>query len=258
MTTELGCIAVQGPNAAPLIAEVADSAVNGLHRYQGGFAMLRFPHGRSSDRAPFEWSRPISLVGDNDANGIPAIVTRTGYTGEDGFEVFPLTSDAGFVWDGLMKAGEEFAALPAGLGARDTLRLEMCYLLSGHDFDGSQTPLQADAAFAVDPNHDFIGKGALMAQEGKEQTILAAFESVGKGIPREGYPLLSGSGEGIGIATSGTLSPSLKIGIGMGYLPARHSTPGTKIFYKVGMRSIEAKVVDKPFLKKSSGVAVKH
>jgi len=252
MTAGIGCIAVQGPRAAALMGEVAGPVVNGLHRYQGGFTMLRFSKGRKSERASFGWSKPISLVADGDSNGIPAIVTRTGYTGEDGFEVFPLTGDAGSVWDGLMGAGKKHDAIPAGLGARDTLRLEMCYLLSGHDFDGSQTPLQADAGFAVDWDHDFIGKGALVAQKGKERTKLVAFESVGKGIPREGYPLLSESGEEIGIATSGTMSPSLKIGIGMGYLPTRHSAPGTKIFYKVGTRSIDAEVIDKPFLRKKA------
>jgi aminomethyltransferase len=250
LTKEYSCIAVQGPKASALIGKVSDPATTTLHRYHGAFAMLRFPHGRRSDRTPFDWSRPISQAADGDSNGMPSIVTRTGYTGEDGFELFTSAGDAGFVWDELLKAGENLSARPVGLGARDTLRLEMCYLLSGHDFDGSQSPLQADAGFAVDWDHDFIGKKALDVQKGEDYPRLAAFESVGKGIPREGYRLLSSAGEEIGRATSGTMSPSLNIGIGMGYLPASHAAPGTKIFYEVGTRRVEAKTIEKPFLKK--------
>ena len=251
-TTEYSCIAVQGPKAAALIERIADPSVIGLGRYHGAFTMLRFPHGRSSDRALFDWSKPISLVAEGDANGVSALVTRTGYTGEDGFEIFPSTKDAGFVWDELLKAGEPLSAVPAGLGARDTLRLEMCYPLSGHDFDGSQTPLQSGIEFAVDWDHDFIGKKSLLAQKGEKYSKLVPFESVGKGIPREGYPLSSDSGERMGRSTSGTLSPSLNVGIGMGYVSAGYASPGTKIFYEVGTRNIEAKVVEKPFLKKKS------
>jgi len=250
MTADYCCIAVQGPKSAALMEKVADPAVIALRRYHGAFTMLRFPHGPMSARTPFEWSRPISLVAESDGNGIPALVTRTGYTGEDGFEIFASAGDAPLVWDELLRAGEQFPASPAGLGARDTLRLEMCYLLSGHDFDGSRTPLQADAGFAVDWDHSFIGKEPLVEQKRGDYDRLVAFESVGKGIPREGYPLLSGPGEKAGMATSGTMSPSLRVGIGMGYLPARLASPGIKIFYIVGTRDIEAKVVAKPFLRK--------
>lgn len=247
-TIDLCCLAVQGPKAAPMIEKVSDPAIIALKRYHGAFAMLRFPHGHRGDRAPLSWSAPISSVNENDENGIPALVTRTGYTGEDGFEIFVSPADAPFVWDEMLRAGAQFSISPAGLGARDTLRLEMCYLLSGHDFGGSQTPLQADVEFAVDWNHDFVGKEPLEAQRGTDHDRLVAFESIGRGIPREGYPLVSGSGERLGTATSGTMSPSLRIGIGMGYLPASFTAPGTKISYVVGTRNIEAKVVAKPFL----------
>ena len=250
LTSEYSCIAVQGPKASALIDKIADHSATTLGRYHGAFTMLRFPHGRRGDKTLFDWSKPISQVTEDDSNGIAAVVTRTGYTGEDGFELFTSAADAGFVWDELLRIGEIFSVKPAGLGARDTLRLEMCYLLSGHDFDGTQTPLQAGAGFAVDWDHDFIGKGSLDAQKAEDYSRLAAFESVGKGIPREGYRLLSGAGEEIGRSTSGTMSPSLNIGIGMGYLPARHSAPGTKIFYEVGTRNVEARVVERPFLKK--------
>lgn len=250
MTNSQSCLAVQGPKAVELMKRIADPAVMSLRRYHGGFTMLRFPHGRKTDADELGWGKAVSLVADKDENGIPAFVTRTGYTGEDGFELFASSEDSGFIWDELLRLGQDLGIKPIGLGARDTLRLEMCYLLSGHDFDGSQTPLQADAEFAVDWDHEFVGKGALEVQKAGEYSRLVAFESVGKGIPRGGYPLLSESGERIGKSTSGTMSPSMKMGIGMGYVPSGYSVPGTRISYEVGMRSIEAKVVEKPFLRK--------
>lgn len=248
MTPDLCCIAVQGPKAVDLLKKMADPAITSLGRYHGAYTMLRFPHGPKGE--PFVWGGPISAVAESDLNGIPAIVTRTGYTGEDGFEIFASSAVTPFIWDGLLRLGADLLVSPAGLGARDTLRLEMCYLLSGHDFNGTQTPLQADIGFAVDWAHDFIGRGRLEEQKGGDFDRLAAFETVGKGIPREGYPLASVSGDRIGAATSGTMSPSLRTGIGMGYVPASSSLPGTKILYLVGTRSVEAKVAAKPFLKK--------
>jgi aminomethyltransferase len=247
MTGDLSCLAVQGPKAAELISKIADPAVVGLKRYHGGLAKLGV-NGETGIGEALDWATPIPL--SSGEAGAAAFVSRTGYTGEDGFEIFAPSAITGFVWDGLLRTGTDLGIKPIGLGARDTLRLEMCYLLSGHDFNGSQTPLQADAEFAVDWDHEFIGKGALEEQKGEDYSRLAAFVSIGKGIPRDGYPLLSESGERIGKSTSGTMSPSLKVGIGMGYLPSAHSKPGTRISYEVGSRSVEAKVVEKPFLRR--------
>lgn len=250
MTGDFSCLAVQGPKAAELMSRIASPAVMDLKRYHGGLTMLGLPGDMKEDGQAFSWGEKISLLTDRNMGGATAFVTRTGYTGEDGFEIFASSADTGFVWDGLLRIGTDLGIKPIGLGARDTLRLEMCYLLSGHDFDGSQTPLQADAEFAVDWDHEFIGKESLERQKTEEYSKLVAFVSVGKGIPRDGYQLLSESGERIGKSTSGTMSPSLRIGIGMGYVPPIHAKVGTKISYEVGSRSVEAKVVEKPFLKK--------
>jgi aminomethyltransferase len=250
MTADFSCLAIQGPKAAELMSRIASPAVMNLRRYHGGLTMLGLPGDMKDDGQAFSWGEKISLLTDRNMGGATAFVTRTGYTGEDGFEIFASSADTGFVWDGLLRIGTDLGIRPIGLGARDTLRLEMCYLLSGHDFDGSQTPLQADAEFAVDWDHGFIGKESLERQKTEEYSRLVAFASVGKGIPRGGYQLLSESGGRIGKSTSGTMSPSLRIGIGMGYVPPGHAKVGTKISYEVGGRSVEAKVVEKPFLKK--------
>jgi len=250
MTGDFSCLAVQGPKAAELMSRIASPAVLGLKRYHGGLTMLGLPGDMKGDGQAFSWGEKVSLLTDRNMGGATAFVTRTGYTGEDGFEIFASSADTGFVWDGLLRIGTDLGIRPIGLGARDTLRLEMCYLLSGHDFDGSQTPLQADAEFAVDWDHGFIGKETLERQRTEEYSRLVAFASVGKGVPRGGYQLLSESGERIGKSTSGTMSPSLRIGIGMGYVPSGYAKAGTKISYEVGSRSVEAKVVEKPFLKK--------
>jgi glycine cleavage system T protein (aminomethyltransferase) len=250
MTGDFSCLAVQGPKAAELMSRIASPAVLGLKRYHGGLTMLGLPGDMKGDDQIFSWGEKLSLLTDRNMGGATAFVTRTGYTGEDGFEIFASSADTGFVWDGLLRTGTDLGIRPIGLGARDTLRLEMCYLLSGHDFDGSQTPLQADAEFVVDWDHEFVGKESLEKQRTEEYSRLVAFTSVGKGIPRSGYQLLSESGERIGKSTSGTISPSLKIGIGMGYVPPAYAKAGTKISYEVGNRGVEAKVVEKPFLKR--------
>ncbi len=250
ITGGFSCLAVQGPKAAELMSRIASPAVLDLKRYHGGLTMLGLPGDMKGDDQAFSWGERISLLTDRNMGGATAFVTRTGYTGEDGFEIFASSADTGFVWDGLLRTGTDLGIRPIGLGARDTLRLEMCYLLSGHDFDGSQTPLQADAEFVVDWDHGFIGKESLERQRTEEYSRLVAFISVGKGIPRSGYQLLSESGERIGKSTSGTISPSLKIGIGMGYVPPAYAKAGTIISYEVGNRSIEAKVIEKPFLKR--------
>jgi aminomethyltransferase len=250
LTGEMCCIAVQGPKSAELIRRIADPAIISIGRYHGAFTTLRIEGRRSQIDAGLDWAAPIASAFGFAKDGIRSIVTRTGYTGEDGFEIFAPAEDAGAVWDSLLKIGADLGAVPAGLGARDTLRLEMCYLLSGHDFDGRQTPLEADSEFAVDWNNEFIGKPALEAQRGQRFSRLVAFESVDRGIPREGYALGSEQGEHLGAVTSGTLSPSLKKGVGMGYLPPDLASVGMKITYKVGTRNAEAKVAQKPFLKK--------
>ncbi len=249
VTRNYSCLAVQGPKAPELMGRIADKSLLLLKRYRGVMTDLVFPGNPLKGRGSAGFAAPISLLPRRN-EGVNSFISRTGYTGEDGFEIFAPSVDTGFVWDQLLETGRDLGIKPIGLGARDTLRLEMCYLLSGHDFDGSQTPLQADAEFVIDWDHDFIGKKPLEEQKKGDYSRLVAFMSVGKGIPRDGYPLQSESGERIGKSTSGTMSPSLKVGIGMGYVPSAYSRPDTKISYEVGSRRVEAKVVAKPFIKR--------
>ena len=248
ITNDYSCLAVQGPRTVEMLKHLADPELFNLKRYHGALTRLSVEGIAETKSEGYDWCRPISL--GMDRFGLPVLMTRTGYTGEDGFEIFARRDDTGFVWDELLKTGKAQSMQPIGLGARDTLRLEKCYLLSGHDFDGSQTPLEADAEFSIDWDHDFLGRSILEKQKDERYSRLIAFESIGKGIPRDGYPLLSETGSRIGKTTSGTMSPSLKIGIGMGYVPAEFSKIGMKIMYTVGTKNIEAKIVEKPFLKK--------
>jgi len=180
-----------------------------------------------------------------------AVVCRTGYTGEDGFELL-CPVDAGEAWfRGFIAAGAE----PCGLGARDTLRLEMCYPLNGSDLLRDATPLQAGLGFFVKlEKGEFIGREVLAAQ--KEQGLerrLVAIQCVQKGAPpRPHYPVLDADGNPLGELTSGALSPSLGIGIGLAYLPVASAKIGTEVGIEVRGRVTPAKVVKKPFYKDAS------
>lgn len=178
------------------------------------------------------------------------MVCRTGYTGEDGFELFCPAGKGSELFKAFISAG----AVPCGLGARDTLRLEMCYPLNGNDLSPEHSPIEAGLGFfCALAKPDFIGRDTLVSQkeEGPEAK-LTAIEVTQKGPPpRPHYPVLSESGEVIGELSSGALSPSLAKGIAMAYLPAAFSKPGTKLQIDVRGRQFEAVTVKKPFLKKS-------
>lgn len=253
VTMEYCCLAVQGPKIVELLGSIMDTAKEpsalDMKRYHACLTRLMLPRASMENKAEFSWAREIALSFDR--IGIPALVSRTGYTGEDGIEIFAGRDDTVRLWESILDLGKAHDIRPVGLGARDTLRLEMCYLLSGHDFDGTQTPLEADAEFAIDWDHDFIGKERLVEQKRKGgYRRLVAFESLNKGIPREGYEILSADSERIGKVTSGTISPMLRIGIGMGYVPEKYAVPGTEISYAVGERRVSARIVEKPFLRR--------
>lgn len=181
-------------------------------------------------------------------SGAGMIVCRTGYTGEDGYEVFcPVERGVG-VLEGFLAAG----AVPCGLGARDSLRLEMCYPLNGNDLSPARTPIEAGLGYFVDlEKGDFIGRDALLIQ--KEEGLkerLAAIEYTERGAPpRAHYPVVSEAGEVLGELSSGVLSPSLGKGIGLGYLPLEFAKPGIKVAVDVRGRRFPAVVVKKPFYK---------
>jgi aminomethyltransferase len=178
------------------------------------------------------------------------IVCRTGYTGEDGFEFFCPAADGGAWWQKFLTAG----AAPCGLGARDTLRLEMGYPLNGNDLSPERTPVEAGLGFFCDlEKGDFIGREILARQKAEGPAKkLTALQYTDKGPPpRAHYPVVSSDGRVIGELASGALSPSLMTGIGMAYLPAQYSKPGTELQIDVRGRLFPAKVVKKPFYKHS-------
>ena len=161
--------------------------------------------------------------------GIPAIISRSGYTGEDGFEIYAAAGKIGHIWDKLMTAGTAFGLKPAGLGARDTLRLESGMMLNGQDMTEDVSPLEVPYSWLVDWNKDFAGKPALAAiRDQGIQKKLVGFEMTGRGIARHGYKVMNGARE-IGIVTSGTFSPTLNKAIGLAFVDMEFSAPDTEI-----------------------------
>lgn len=182
--------------------------------------------------------------------GIPAVISRSGYTGEDGFEIYAAADQIGALWDNLMDAGAKAGIKPAGLGARDTLRLECGMMLNGQDITEEICPLEIPYAWLVDWNKDFAGKPALAAiREKGIRKKLAGFEMTGRGIARHGYPVTK-DGREIGHVTSGTFSPTLNKAIGLAFIDAENTAPDTEI--AIGIRDAEsgAKIVRLPFYKK--------
>jgi len=186
--------------------------------------------------------------------GIPnAILSITGYTGAGGCEIYVDNKDGQTLWNAVFKAGEEFGIKPIGLGARDTLRLEMGFCLYGNDIDDTTSPIEAGLGWITkfsEAKGDFLDKSLLLKQ--KEEGVtrkLAGFEMVDKGIPRHGYELCDPAGHPIGTVTSGTMAPSLKQGIGLGYVKPAFAKVGTEIAIKVRDRLLKAQVVKLPFRK---------
>jgi aminomethyltransferase len=185
--------------------------------------------------------------------GVPAILSRTGYTGEDGFEVYLAWGEAPPVWRALLENGTPHGLKPCGLGARDTLRLEVKYPLYGNELTDETNPLEAGIGFATKlDKSDFVGKSAILAAKRTGLTRkLVGIEIRGAGIPRHGYKLFDSDGKvELGFVTSGTLSPSLKKPIGIAYLSMSHSEVGTPVLVEVRANKIPAEVVPTPFYKR--------
>ena len=179
------------------------------------------------------------------------IVSATGYTGAGGFEIYVSNHQAEGVWNAIMEAGKPFGIKPIGLGARDTLRLEMGYNLYGNDITDETSPIEAGLGWVTKFTHDFIDADVLKQQ--KERGVprkLAGFEMIDRGIPRGHYELTDADGQTIGEVTSGTQSPTLGKGIGLGYVPTALSKPGSELFVKVRDKLLKAEVVKLPFVKK--------
>ncbi|HSW30933.1 MAG TPA: glycine cleavage system aminomethyltransferase GcvT [Longimicrobiales bacterium] len=205
--------------------------------------------------------RPLASVNVDDVryyhflegkvNGAPAIIAGTGYTGEDGFELCVAPEDAVGVWRALLAQGR--GLIPAGLGSRDSLRLEVGYALYGNDLDDGHTPLESGLGWITKLDKgDFIGREALVRQ--KEAGVprrLVGLRVTGKAFPRHGYPILSG-GAPVGVVTSGTVSPTLGWGVAMGYVPPELAKPDTALQIDVRGKPVDAAVQRPPFYTKGS------
>lgn len=186
---------------------------------------------------------------------VPMIVARTGYTGEDGFEIFFGPEHADTVWTRILEAGAPFGIKPIGLAARDTLRLEMKYALYGNDIDETTLPLEAGLGWVTKLNKgDFVGRDALMkAKADGISRKLIGFELIERNVPRHGYRTLDAAGTPVGVVTSGTVSPTLGTPVGMAYLPTGMSEVGSVFAVEIRGKAVPARVIKTPFVKTAKG-----
>jgi len=218
-------LAIQGPKAAEAMQSLTDVNLSEMGYYT-------FTKG--------------TFAGQKDI-----FISATGYTGSGGFEIYIPNEAATTVWDAVFEAGKPYGIKPIGLAARDTLRLEMGFCLYGNDIDDSTSPIEAGLGWITKFTKDFVDSEKLKSQ--KEQGVsrkLVAFEMVERGIPRHDYRILDGNNREIGKVTSGTMSPSMKIGIGLGYVETPHASIDSAIYIEIRDKGILAKVVKLPFYKK--------
>ncbi len=181
----------------------------------------------------------------------PALVSRSGYTGEDGFEIYTATDQVEALWNSLLEKGRPLGLKPAGLGARDTLRLEAGMMLYGSEMHEDTSPFEVVYGWLVDLNKEFVGRDALLEKRAKGYTRkLVGFEMEERGIARHGYRIVGENGAEIGEVTSGTFSPTLNKAIGLGFVPVACKEPGTEIRIKIRENEAKAKVVKLPFYKR--------
>ncbi len=224
-SAQLSLIALQGPKAEEILQQLTEVDLSSVSYY----------------------SFTIGKV----ANADKVIISNTGYTGSGGFELYVYNDDAPELWNAIMEAGKEYGLLPAGLGARDTLRLEAGLALYGNDLTDTTSPIEAGLGWItklVDGNN-FISRDLFEKQktEGVEKR-LKGFVLQERGIPRQGYEIVDAEGNSIGEVTSGTMSPILKHGIGMGYLKKGYWKPETEIFIRIRNKNLKAQVVKPPFV----------
>ena len=216
-----GLIAVQGPKAEALVGRLADQDVTRIGYY-------RFAQGKVAN--------------------VAALISRTGYTGEDGFELYVAAADTERLWRALLETGRADGVAPIGLGARDTLRLEMRYALYGNDIDETTNPLEAGLGWVVKPaKGDFLGRAAIEAVRAKGLARkLVGIEMADRSVARHGYPVVK-DGAPIGIVTSGTFGPSVERSIAMAYVAAAHSAVGSEVGVEIRGQARAARVVKTPF-----------
>ncbi len=233
---EFGAVAIQGPRTVDFINQVVTGGSIG-----GTFV---------SQATDLKKNQLGMFVFD----GATIYVARTGYTGEDGFEIIAPASNIEFIWTRALAVGHQGCLQPAGLGARDTLRTEVCYPLYGHELDENTTPIEAGVGFFVSLDKgEFIGRSVLAEQKaGGTKKKLAAFRMADKSAPpRPHYPICANGGT-VGEVVSGTQSPSLNAGIGLGYVPPELARPGTRLEIEIRGRRFPAEVVAKPIYKRAA------
>jgi aminomethyltransferase len=225
------------------------SARTGLIAFQGPTAQQALQPLAS---IPLDQLRTFSLATDVTVGGFPVWIARTGYTGEDGFELFCDAQNAAALWDKLITAAGTVGGKPVGLGARDTLRLEARLPLYGNDLDDETTPLEAGLGWVVKlDGSDFIGRDALRAQQAAGITRkLTGFVMTARGIARHGYAIFDDAGATAGTVTSGGPAPTLEKNVAMGYVPTRLDVPGTKLSIDCRGKRVDAEVVRGPFYKR--------
>ncbi len=225
VSDEYTLLAIQGPQAATSMQSLTDVNLSEMAYYTFQYA---------------------TFAGIQDV-----MISATGYTGSGGFEIYVKNEDAEKLWDSVFEAGKAFGIKPIGLAARDTLRLEMGFCLYGNEINDETSPLEAGLGWITKFTKKFVDSEYLSKQ--KEDGIrrkLIPFELIDRGIPRQGYEIADSSGQIIGHVTSGTMSPSMKISIGLGYVKMEYSTIDSEIYIMVRNKSLKAKVVKLPFYKK--------
>lgn len=224
ISNETSLFAVQGPKATDALASLTDMDLSTMEYYtfkKGVFAGVE-----------------------------NVLVSATGYTGAGGFEIYVANKDAKKVWEAILDAGAPYGIKPIGLGARDTLRLEMGFCLYGNDIDDTTSPLEAGLGWVTKFNKEFVNAEGLKKQkEAGLQNKLVGFEMIDRGIPRHGYTIVDVSGQPIGRVTSGTQSPTLRKSIGLGYVTMGHAKEGSEIYIDIRNNHLKAKVVKPPFVK---------
>lgn len=225
---EISQLAIQGPKALDTLQKLTDTDLSDI---------------------PYYTFQKVDIAGIKEV-----ILSNTGYTGAGGFEIYMANADGPAVWEAVMNAGVEFGIKPIGLAARDTLRLEMGFCLYGNDINDTTSPIEAGLGWITkfSEGNNFINRPALEKQktEGVKK-MLRGFQMVDKGIPRQHYEICDAGGNAIGEVTSGTMSPSLKIPIGMGYVETTHAGIGNFIYIKVRDKLLKAEIVKLPFYKSS-------
>jgi aminomethyltransferase len=224
LSDQYSLLAIQGPKAAEAMQSLTEIDLSNMTYYT-------FQHG--------------TFAGIENM-----MISATGYTGSGGFEVYVKNEDANKLWDAVFAAGADFGIKPIGIAARDTLRLEMGFCLYGNDIDDTTSPLEAGLGWITKFTKDFTDSEFLAKQKEAGVTRkLVAFEMIDRGIPRHDYPILDAAGTVIGKVTSGTMSPSMKLGIGLGYVTIENSKLESEIFIEIREKGVKAQVVKLPFYK---------